>query len=274
MGLDRKNKPTGVFLCIGESGVGKTLLAKKLAEEIYGGENMLVRFDMSEYSDKTSVNKLYGSNPGYIGFENGGQLTEAIKNKKHCVLLLDEIEKADKEVYNVFLQIFDDASLTDNTGQKVSFKNVIVIMTSNIGAKSAASLGRSTGFISNTDENKKNITEKALKEHFPPEFLNRLDSIVYFNHLTDDNFKDIIKLEMDVLTKRLNEIEYNINFNENTIEYLFEIINTDKSPGARKISRVIQTEIENKICDLYLENEYEKGHIFKLEVINNKLEIN
>lgn len=274
MGLDRKNKPTGVFLCIGESGVGKTLLAKKLAEEIYGGENMLVRFDMSEYSDKTSVNKLYGSNPGYIGFENGGQLTEAIKNKKHCVLLLDEIEKADSEVYNVFLQIFDDASLTDNSGQKVSFKNVIVIMTSNIGAKRASSLGRSSGFVSNTDENKKNITEKALKEHFPPEFLNRLDSIVYFNSLTDENFKDIIKLEMNALTKRLNEIEYNINFDDSAIEYLFNMINIDKSPGARKINRVIQTEIENKICDLYLENEYENGYTFKIEVINNKIEIN
>lgn len=273
MGLDRKNKPTGVFLCIGESGVGKTLLAKKLAEEIYGGESMLVRFDMSEFSDKTSVNKIIGSNAGYIGYESGGQLTEAIKNKKHCVLLLDEIEKADKEILNVFLQVFDDGNLTDNTGQKVSFKNVIILMTSNIGAKAAASFSRGAGFTSNIEENKKSISEKALKEHFPPEFINRLDSVVYFNHLNDENLKKIITLELNSLNKRLNEIKYGIETTDDVVNIIFDKVKLDGGLGARPINRAIQNEIENIICDLYLEKEYPQDYIFKVSVEDGKIQI-
>lgn len=275
MGLDRKNKPTGVFLCIGESGVGKTLLAKKLAEEIYGGENNLVRFDMSEYSDKTSVNKIIGAGAGYVGFEQGGQLTEAIKNKKHCVLLLDEIEKADKEILNIFLQVFDDGNLTDNTGQKVSFKNVIILMTSNIGAKDAAQFAKGVGFNTNMENNKKTISEKALKDYFPPEFLNRLDSIVHFNHLGDDNLKKIIILELNNLNKRLSDIKYGINYNEDVVKLIFDRVKQDGGLGARPIGRAIQNEIENAICDLYLENDegYEENHIFNITAENNKIKI-
>ena len=153
----------------GKTGCGKTLLAKKLAEELFGSETAMVRFDMSEYSDKTGVNKLIGSNPGYVGYEEGGLLTEAIKNKKHCILLLDEIEKADNEIFNIFLQVFDEGFLTDNTGQKVDFRNVIILLTSNVGAREASTNSRTIGFgQSKADENvkTKNILDKELKKRF------------------------------------------------------------------------------------------------------------
>ena len=273
MGLNGAKVKPSSFIFIGESGCGKTMLAKKLAEEVFGSEESLVRFDMSEYSDKTSVNKLLGSSAGYVGYEQGGLLTEAIKQKPYCVLLLDEIEKADKEVYNVFLQIFDNGSANDNTGQKISFKNVIIIMTSNVGAKDAASFSKGAGFTSNVEENKKNITEKALKSQFPPEFINRIDSIIYFNHLADDNLKSIISLELNNFKKRLKEINFNIEYDENVVDYIFKSIVNDKNTGARKINRAIQNEIENEICDLYLENEYEKDYVFKVNVNEGKIEI-
>jgi ATP-dependent Clp protease ATP-binding subunit ClpC len=194
VGLGDKNKTLGNLLLLGPSGSGKTLIAKKLAEEIFGSDKALVRIDMSEYSEKNSVAKLTGAAPGYVGFENGGQLTEAIKNKQHCVLLLDEIEKADKEVYNLFLQLFDEGRLTDSAGQMVNFKNVIVLMTSNIGAKQASEMGKGLGFVTDESSNKKSIIEKSLKQTFTPEFINRIDQIVYFNSLSEDNLKEIVQL--------------------------------------------------------------------------------
>ena len=273
MGLGRKNKPNGIFMMIGESGVGKSLLAKKLTEEIFGSEDSLVRFDMSEYSDKTAINKLIGAGAGYVMSENGGLLIEAIKRKPYCVLLLDEIEKADPEVYNVFLQVFDNAELTDNQGIPVSFKNVIVIMTSNVGAKDAASFSKGAGFTSNVEENKKNITEKSLRSKFSPEFINRLDNIIYFNPLNDEDLKSIISLELNNFKKRLKEINFDIEYDENVVDYIFNTIGNDKNTGARKINRAIQNEIENEICDLYLENEYEKDYVFKVNINEDKIEI-
>ena len=181
VGLGDKTKTLGNVLMLGPSGCGKTLIAKKIAEEIFGSDKDLVRIDMSEYSEKHSVAKLTGAAPGYIGFENGGQLTEAIKNKQHCVLLLDDIEKADQEVYNLILQLFDEGRLTDSSGQMVNFKNVIVLMTSNIGAKQANEMGKGLGFVNDESANKKSIIEKSLKQTFTPEFINRIDQIVYFN---------------------------------------------------------------------------------------------
>jgi len=273
MGLGRKNKPSGVMMFVGESSVGKTLLAKKLAEEIFDSEDALVRLDMSEYSDQTAVNKLIGGAPSYVGYDQGGLLTEAIKNKPYCVLLLDEIEKAHKDVLNSFLQVLDESFISDNTGVRVRFDNVIIIMTSNIGAKDAASLGRGTGFQTNVEDNKKNIIDKALKSHFPLEFLNRVENIIFFNSLSEESLKEIIKLELNNFSKRLKEVNYGFEYSDDIIDFIYDISMLDKLGGARKINRTIQNEIENRIVDLYLENDLESGYIFKINIKENKIEI-
>jgi ATP-dependent Clp protease ATP-binding subunit ClpC len=273
IGLSSKNQPISVILAVGESGCGKTLIAKKLAEEVFGSEEALVRFDMSEYSDKTSVNKLIGASSGYVGYEQGGLLTETIKNKKHCVLLLDEIEKSDKEVHNLLLQVFDNGVISDNNGVKVDFKNVIIIMTSNVGARDAESMGNGIGFNTNHD-NKKHIVEKSLKSTFSPEFINRISNIIHFNKLTTQDLKDIIKLELNNLNKRVIDAGYGgIEYQENIVELLFEQINGDGSPGARKINRIIQTEIEDLIVDMFLEENINSNHIFNITVENNKINV-
>ena len=262
VGLGDKNKTLGNLLLLGPSGSGKTLIAKKLAEEIFGSDKALVRIDMSEYSEKNSVAKLTGAAPGYVGFENGGQLTEAIKNKQHCVLLLDEIEKADKEVYNLFLQLFDEGRLTDSAGQMVNFKNVIVLMTSNIGAKQASEMGKGLGFVTDESSNKKSIIEKSLKQTFTPEFINRIDQIVYFNSLSEENLKEIVKLEINKFIKRLNELNYNLTYTEEVVEHLHSFAIKQKEYGARPIIRLIQDKIEDQITDLMLKNEYEENYTF------------
>ena len=242
----------------GKTGCGKTLLAKKLAEELFGSETAMVRFDMSEYSDKTGVNKLIGSNPGYVGYEEGGLLTEAIKNKKHCILLLDEIEKADNEIFNIFLQVFDEGFLTDNTGQKVDFRNVIILLTSNVGAREASTNSRSIGFgQSKADENikTKNILDKELKKRFAPEFLNRLDGIIYFNPLDEKSLKQIVKLEIDKSVKRFKDIGYNITYNDAAVDHVFQIIKDESEYGARPIIRAVQNEIEDPLTDAILDGE-------------------
>ena len=262
VGLGDKNKTLGNLLLLGPSGSGKTLIAKKLAEEIFGSDKALVRIDMSEYSEKNSVAKLTGAAPGYVGFENGGQLTEAIKNKQHCVLLLDEIEKADKEVYNLFLQLFDEGRLTDSPGQMVNFKNVILLITSNIGAKQASEMGKGLGFVTDESSNKKSIIEKSLKQTFTPEFINRIDQIVYFNSLSEDNLKEIVKLEINKFIKRLNELNYNLTYTEEVVEHLHSFAIKQKEYGARPIIRLIQDKIEDQITDLMLKNEYEENYTF------------
>ena len=265
VGLSPQNKPIASFLCIGKTGVGKTLMAKILAKEIFGDEKYLVRFDMSEYADKTSVNKLIGSSAGYVGYQEGGLLTEAVKNKKHCVLLIDEIEKADEQVYNIFLQILDDGFLTDNTGNKVDFTNTIILLTSNVGTKQASE-SRSIGFGGSDDENKREIIEKELKKKFPPEFINRLSDVVYFNSLTEDNLKKIIQIELDKLNKRLIDIKYTLKYSDDVINYILNYIKKDIEYGARPILRAIQELIENKITDLLLENDYKEWHEFNINI--------
>lgn len=253
LGISKKDKPSS-FMFIGKSGCGKTLLAKKIAEEVYGDEKYLVRFDMSEYSDKTSTNKLIGSSAGYVGYDEGGLLTEAIKKKKYAVLLIDEIEKANSEVFNLFLQVLDEGYLTDNTGKKVDFKNTIIILTSNIGTK-RASLEKGIGFEVNDDDKFRLVVEKEIKNKFPPEFINRIDELVYFNTLTDDSIRGIIRLELNKLKNKLKEANYNIEFNEDVVEFIFNTVSNERDYGARPIIRAIQNEIENKIIDILIERE-------------------
>ena len=260
----RKNGCMYSAMTIGRSGIGKTLLAKKLAKELFGNENALIRFDMSEFSDKVAVNKLIGSNPGYVGYEEGGQLTEAIKNKKHCVLLLDEIEKADPEIYNVFLQVLDEGFLTDNSGMRVDFKNVIVIFTSNIGARAASDFGKGIGFNENEDSNSKRILLKELKKKFPPEFLNRLDDVIYFNTLTTEDLKKIVRIEIGKFEKNLNELGYSLKYDDSVVDYILEQIKDEKEYGARPIMRAIQDSIESEITDALLTNDYERGYTFEI----------
>lgn len=268
VGLGDKTKTMSNILMMGPSGCGKTLIAKKLAEEVFGDEKSLIRIDMSEYSEKNSVSKLTGASPGYVGYENGGQLTEAIKNKQHCVLLLDEIEKADQEVYNLFLQLFDDGRLTDSSGQLVNFKNVIVLMTSNIGAKQASEFGKSIGFSTNVGNNKKAIIEKEMKSKFTPEFLNRIDQIVYFNSLTDDNLKGITELEIKKFSNRVKQAGYNITYTPKVVDFIYQKAVQQKEYGARPIIRFVQNELEDKLTDVILLGDYENGHTFNFDFEN------
>lgn len=264
VGIANPNKPS-VFLFVGHTGTGKTYLAKKIAQEVFGDEKYLVRLDMSEFADKMSVNRLYGSAPGYVGFEQGGQLTEAIKKNKYCVLLLDEIEKANEEVHNVFLQMFDEGRLTDNMGTTVDFKNVIIIMTSNVGARKLSEYGNGIGFVNSDKEATVSILDKELKKSFKSEFLNRINKVVFFNKLTDDNLKNIVKLEIANIGKKLEDLGYKLdkNFADSPVaDEIYETVRKDKSFGARPIMRQIEDRIEDVLTDYLLDHEVEQGHTF------------
>ena len=217
--------------------------------------------------------KLIGAPPGYIGNDNGGQLTEAIKRKKNCVLLLDEIEKAHKDVYNMFLQVFDEGRLTDSNGNLVDFRNVIIILTSNVGTKMASELGVSIGFgqTENKEEKTHSIIEKEMKKQFQPEFLNRMDEIIFFKNLTEDNLVNITKVELKKLKERINNIGYDITYNENVPKTIITDCLDTMEYGARPINRFLEEKIENKFADLLLTNDYNENYNFK---VDENLEIN
>jgi ATP-dependent Clp protease ATP-binding subunit ClpC len=266
VGIKEANKPIGSFIFLGSTGVGKTFLAKSLADTLFGDPDKIIRVDMSEYMEKHNVSKLIGSPPGYVGYDEGGQLTEKVKNNPFSVILFDEIEKAHKDVFNILLQILDEGHLTDSFGRKINFTNCLVIMTSNIGAKKVSDFGGGVGFSSTSSDEqqyevRKTIIQKALKQQFNPEFLNRIDDVVLFNALTDDVLKKIIDIEVSKLNDRLKDKGYKITFDRTVVNRIFEL-NSEEQYGARPIKRIIQN-----LCEDFLSEEILKGDIKENEQI-------
>ena len=254
-GIRKQQKPIGSFMFIGPTGVGKTELAKTLAKNVFGSEDSIIRFDMSEYGEKFNITKLIGSPPGYIGYNEGGQLTEKVKNKPYSLILFDEIEKAHPDIFNVMLQLLDEGHLTDASGRKINFKNTIIIMTSNIGLKEVQDFGTKIGF--SNDDNKlkpsKAIIEKNLKKFFKPEFLNRLDDIIYFNNLKKDEILQIVDIQLNELSNRLFESNYTFKISKKAKEKLAEL-GYDDNYGARELQRVIQKHIEDEMSEQLLKH--------------------
>lgn len=267
VGLGENERPS-VLMFLGSTGTGKTYLAKQIAKEVFGDEKYFVRMDMSEYADKTSVNKIGGSNPGYVGYEDETYIVKALKKKKRFVLLLDEFEKSNEEVHNIFLQMFDEGRFTDNHGEEYSLKDVIIIMTSNVGVAEAASRGHIIGFNDNDYDFSKSIIEKELKRKFKPEFLNRIQKIVYFNKLNNENLKSIVELEVAKLNRKVEKLGYHLSENilkTTMIDEIYNEILSKKEFGARPIVNEVQRKIEDNIVDYLIENEVEKGHTFTYE---------
>jgi len=253
LGIKDPNKPIGSFIFLGSTGVGKTHLAKQLAKEMFGSEENMIRIDMSEFQEKHTISRLIGAPPGYVGYDEGGQLTEQVKNKPYSVILFDEIEKANKDIFSALLQVLDDGHITDGMGRKINFKNCIIIMTSNIGVRKLQDFGTSVGFktTSNTyvdEENKRDILKKELQKFFAPEFLNRIDEVVIFNTLKQEEVKLIVKLEMDKLCSRLVKLKYNITYDDSVLDLISEV-GFDESYGARPLKRAIQDKIEDFVSE-------------------------
>ena len=253
VGIRNPKKPIGSFMFLGPTGVGKTHLAKNLANYMFGDEDALIRVDMSEYMEKHAVSRLIGAPPGYVGHEEGGQLTEKVRRKPYSIILFDEIEKAHADVYNVLLQLLDDGQLTDSLGRKVNFKNCMVIMTSNVGIKKLKDFGAGVGFSTKAKKSsqsavKDEILQKELKNHFPPEFLNRLDDVIIFKSLEKEDIGKIVELEIKKLKERVNEIGYDLQINKTAKDFLNEE-GYDEEYGARPLTRAIQKFIEDPVSE-------------------------
>ena len=254
-----------------------TLLAKLLAEHVYGDSDALIRMDMSEYMEKHSVSRLVGPPPGYVGYEQGGQLTEKVRRKPHCVILFDEIEKAHEDVFNILLQLLDEGMLTDGLGRKVNFKNALIILTSNIGVKEVASFGKNMGFetasnIVNEENRARAIIEKALKKKFKPEFLNRIDEAIVFNGLKEEDIHKIIYIEIANLEKRVNEMGFKLKVSKDAIEFL-ATQGYDEDYGARPLARAIQHYVEDPVADEILNDNIKEGETISIGLDKTKQEI-
>ena len=276
-GLKDPNKPIGSFIFLGQTGVGKTQLAKVLAKELFDSEDALIRIDMSEYMEKFAISRLVGAPPGYVGYEEGGQLTEKVRRKPYSVILLDEIEKAHPDVFNMMLQVLDDGHLTDSLGRKIDFRNTIIIMTSNVGARQLKDFGQGVGFgtaskVAQADDNSKGIIENALKKAFAPEFLNRIDDVVVFNALEKEDIDKIIDIEMDKLYLRVKDLGYTLNLSEKAKDYIAEK-GFDKQFGARPLKRAIQKYVEDALAEEIITSKIHEGDEIFMELDDEKQEL-
>ena len=282
-GLKDPKRPIGSFLFLGPTGVGKTELARALASSLFGDESAMIRLDMSEYMEKHTVSRLVGAPPGYVGYEEGGQLTDAVRRKPYSVILLDEVEKAHADFFNILLQVLDDGRLTDSQGRTVDFRNTVIIMTSNLGAKALHKNSPELGFLaakksdSNVDENKgidfkeaKKSVMDAVKRHFRPEFLNRIDEMIIFHPLTEEDLKEIVTILMSDVTKRLKERDLQLEISPEAMKLLVKE-GSDFTMGARPLKRAIQRLIEDPVSDLILKGDAKEGKIIKADAKDNNL---
>ena len=276
-GLKDPNRPIGSFIFLGQTGVGKTQLAKVLARELFDSEDALIRIDMSEYMEKFAISRLVGAPPGYVGYEEGGQLTEKVRRKPYSVVLLDEIEKAHPDVFNMMLQVLDDGYLTDSLGRKIDFRNTIIIMTSNIGARQLKDFGQGVGFgtaarISQSDDNSRSIIENALKKAFAPEFLNRIDDVIVFNPLEKEHIDLIIEIELKKLLERISELGYTLTLTDKAKAFIAEK-GFDKQFGARRLKRAIQKYVEDALAEEIITSKIGPGDEIAMDIEDDAQEL-
>ena len=271
VGLKDPNRPIGSFMFLGPTGVGKTLLAKRLAEYLFNSPDALIRIDMSEYMEKFNVSRLVGAPPGYVGYEEGGQLTEKVRRRPYSVVLLDEIEKAHADVFNMLLQVLDEGCLTDSLGRRVDFKNTIIIMTSNIGSRELKDFGAGIGFNAVvTKQSSEAVVRKALNKKFSPEFLNRVDDIIMFNSLSKDNILSIIDIELAKFVRRVEELGFKLEITPAAKLFVADK-GYDSQYGARPLNRAIQTHIEDPLSELLLQGDAKQGQTLVIDVDNDKI---
>ena len=268
-GLKDPNKPIGSFIFLGQTGVGKTQLAKVLARQLFDNEDTLIRIDMSEYMEKFAVSRLIGAPPGYVGYEEGGQLTEKVRRKPYAVILLDEVEKAHPDVFNMLLQVLDDGYLTDSLGRKIDFRNTIIIMTSNIGARKLKDFGQGIGFGTQSqraqaDENTRGVIQNALKKAFAPEFLNRIDDVIVFNALEREDIHKIIDIELSKLYGRIGGLGYKLKLSDKAKDFIAEK-GFDKQYGARPLNRAIQKYIEDALAEEIINSKIAEGDLIQMD---------
>ena len=277
VGLKDPNKPIGSFIFLGQTGVGKTQLAKVLARELFDSPEALVRIDMSEYMEKFAISRLIGAPPGYVGYEEGGQLTEKIRRKPYAVVLLDEIEKAHPDVFNMLLQILDDGYITDSLGRKIDFRHTIIIMTSNIGSRQLKDFGAGVGFGTaskneQADANAKGVIENALKKSFAPEFLNRIDDVIVFNALEKEDIHAIIDIELEKLLDRIDGLGYELILSEKAKDYIADK-GFDRQYGARPLKRAIQKYIEDALAEKIVNSKLKEHDTIFMDLDETKDEL-
>jgi ATP-dependent Clp protease ATP-binding subunit ClpC len=276
-GLKDPNKPIGSFIFLGPTGVGKTQLAKVLSKYLFDSDDALIRIDMSEYMEKFAISRLIGAPPGYVGYEEGGQLTEKVRRKPYSVVLLDEIEKAHPDVFNLLLQVLDDGQITDSLGRKIDFKNSIIIMTSNIGSRQLKEFGTGVGFnttakSASVEVQSKSVIENALKKAFAPEFLNRIDDVIMFNNLSREDIHQIIDIELKNLYKRMEDLGYKIKMTESAKDFISDK-GFDPNFGARPLKRAIQKYLEDPLAEEIIKAKLGEGDVIEVDFDQVKSEI-